>query len=53
MVDYILKYRTSNLIIIYYCIYSGLLGTMRDIVQNFIKLMKSVGFSPQIDGQLK
>jgi len=30
MVDYVLKYRTSNLIIIYYCVYSGLLGTIKE-----------------------
>ena len=53
MVDYILKYETSNLIIIYCYIYSGLLGTIRDIVQNSIKLIKSIGFSPYINGQLK
>ena len=30
--------------------YSKLLGTIEDIVQNFMKLMRDTGFSPQIDG---
>jgi len=32
MIDYVLKYRTSNLIIIYYYIYFELLDTIGDIV---------------------
>jgi len=32
MVDYVLKYRTGNLIIIYYYTYSRLLDTIGDIV---------------------
>ena len=41
MVDNVLKYRTDNLIILYHCIYSMLSDTAGDIVQNFIRLMKS------------
>ena len=48
-VNYILKYRTNNLIIIYYYMYSRLLGTIEDIVQNFMKLMKDAGSSSQVD----
>ena len=48
-VNYILKYRTNNLIIIYYYVYSRLLGTIEDIVQNFMKLMKDAGSSSQVD----
>ena len=49
MIDYILKYRTSNLIIIYCCVYSELLGTAEDVVQNSIKLIRSTGSGPQVD----
>jgi len=45
MVDYVLKYKTGNLIIIY-CEYSKLLNTAENIVQNFIKLMRSIGSGP-------
>jgi len=48
-VNYILKYRINNLIIIYYYVYSRLLGTIEDIVQNFMKLMKNAGSSSQVD----
>jgi len=40
----ILKYKSVNLIILYYCVYSELLGTLRVAVQNFIKLMRNTGF---------
>ena len=49
MVDYILKYRTNNLIIIYYCMYSGLSDTIRDVVWNSMELMRSVMFGPWVD----
>ena len=49
MIDYILKYKTGSLIIIYHYTYSRLLDTIGDIIWNFMKLMRSVGFSPQID----
>jgi len=49
MIDYILNCRTSNLIIIYCCVYSELLGTAEDVVQNSIKLIRSTGSGSQID----
>jgi len=42
MVDNVLKYRTGNLIILYYCGYSELLSIMKDVVWNSIRLMKNV-----------
>jgi len=53
MVDYILKYGTGNLIIIYHCTYSGLLDTIVDVIQNFMELIKGIGFGWWIDGWLK
>ena len=50
MVDYVLKYGTGNLIVIYYCACSELLGTVEDVVQNFIKLMRNIESSSQVDG---
>jgi len=49
IVDNILKYRTGNLIILYHCTYSGLLGTIGDVVQNSMGLMRSVGSGPEIN----
>ena len=49
MIDYIFKYGTGDLIIIYYCVYSRLLGTMIDVIWNSIKLMRNIGSSPQIN----
>jgi len=49
MVANILKYRSNNLIILYYCIYSRLLGTTKVVVWNSIELMRNAGFGPQID----
>ena len=46
MIDYILKYGTGNLIIIYYCTYFGLLDTVGDIIQNSMELMRSTGSGP-------
>ena len=42
MVNYILKYKTGNLIIIYYCTYSRLLDTIKNVIQNFMELMRDV-----------
>ena len=42
----ILKYKSDNLIILYHCVYSGLLVTAEVIVQNFIKLMRYAEFGP-------
>jgi len=50
IVDYILKYETGNLIIIYCYIYSGLLSTIRDIIWKSMKLMRDVRSGPQVDG---
>jgi len=50
MANYILKYRTSNLIIIYHCTYSGLIGTVGNVIQNFMKLMRGTGSSSCVDG---
>jgi len=49
MVANILKYESDNLIILYYCAYSGLLGTVGVVVQNSMGLMRNVGFGPQVD----
>jgi len=46
MVDYVLKYKTGNLIIIYYCAYSKLSGTAENVVQNFIKLIRGIESGP-------
>ena len=40
MVANILKYRSDNLIILYYYAYSGLLDTVGVIIQNSMGLMK-------------
>ena len=50
MVSNILKYESDNLIIFYYCIYSGLLDTLGVIVWNSMGLIRNVEFSPWIDG---
>ena len=49
MVDYIFKYGTGNLIIIYCCIYSKLLGTMMDVIQNSMELMRDTESGPQVN----
>ena len=49
MVNYILKYGTGNLIIIYYCAYSRLIGTMVDVIQNFIELIRSTDSGSWVD----
>jgi len=41
MINYILKYRTGNLIIIYCCTYSGLSVTMGNVIQNSMELIRS------------
>ena len=46
MVNNVLKYRSDNLIILYYCIYSGLSDTMEIVIQSSIGLMKNVRFDP-------
>ena len=42
IVDNILKYRSGNLIIFYYYMYSGLLGIIRVVIQNSIELIGNV-----------
>jgi len=40
MVDYVLKYKTGNLIIIYYYAYFKLLSTIGDIIWNSIEMIR-------------
>ena len=40
----ILKYRSINIIIFYYYIYSELLNTMGVVIQNTMRLMSTEGF---------
>ena len=42
MVNNVLKYGTRNLIILYYYVYSRLLSTIEDIIQNSMGLIRSV-----------
>ena len=49
MKDNVLKYRTRKLIILYYYIYSKLLGTVGNIIWNFIGLMRSIESGSQIN----
>jgi len=49
MVANILKYRSDNLIIFYYCIYSRLLSTIGAVIWNFIGLTRNARFGPWID----
>ena len=53
MVANVLKYRINNLIILYYCTYSRLLGTVGVVIWNLIELIRNAGFGSQIDGQLE
>jgi len=46
MVADILKYGSTDLIILYCYTYSRLLGTMKIVVQNSIRLIRAVEFSP-------
>ena len=45
----IIKYRSINLIIFYYHVYFGLLGTIEVVIQNFIELMRNTVFDSWID----
>jgi len=49
MVANVLKYESIDLIILYCCVYSGLLDTMGIVVWNSMRLMKNIGFGSQID----
>jgi len=49
MINDVLKYRTGNLIILYYYAYSRLLNTIEIVVWKFMKLMRSVGSGSQVD----
>jgi len=53
MVDYILKYRTSNLIMIYYYVYSGLSDITESVVWNSIELIRGLWSCPWVDRQLE
>jgi len=46
MVDYVLKYGPGNLIIIYHYMYSGLSGTIEDVIQNFMELIRDIESDP-------
>ena len=49
MVDNVLKYKSSNLIILCHCTYSGLSGIIRVVIQNSMELMRNTGSGPQVD----
>jgi len=49
MVDNVLKYGSNNLVILYCCVYSGLLNTMGVVIQNSIRLMRNAGSSLWVD----
>jgi len=49
MVDDIFKYRTGNQIILYHCTYSRLLSTVKNVVQNSMRLIKSAESGLWID----
>ena len=49
IVNYILKYKIGNLIILYCCKYSELSGIIEDVVQNSMRLMESTESSPQVN----
>ena len=51
MINYILKYGTSNLIIIYYYAYSGLSDTTVYVIQNSIKLIRGTKSSSWVVSQ--
>ena len=46
MVANVFKYRSVDLIILYYCVYSGTVGV---IVWNSMGLMRNAGFGPWVD----
>ena len=50
MIDYVLKYKTGNLIIIYYCAYTRLLYTTDVIIQNSMELVKDTESGSWVDG---
>jgi len=50
MINYVLEYRTGNLIIIYCCMYSTLSDTVGNVVQNSMELIKSTESGPWVDG---
>ena len=49
MIDYVFKYGTGNLIIIYCCVYSKSLGIIENIIWNSMELMRVTESSSQID----
>ena len=49
MVDYILKYRTENLIILYCYMYSRLSNNTRNVIWSFIKLMRNIRSDSWVD----
>ena len=53
MVANVLKYKSDNLIILYYYVYSRLLSTIETVIWNSIGLMRNVGLGPWINGWLE
>jgi len=53
MVDNVLKYRSSNLIILYHYTCSGLSGIIRVVIQNSMELIRNTGSGPQVDRWLE
>jgi len=53
MVNNILKYRTSNIIIFYCYAYSRLLSTIKDVIQNSMGFIRSIESDPQVDEWLE
>ena len=49
IIDYIIKYRTGNLIILYYYIYSELSDIAEYVVQNSMRLMRSIRIGSWVD----
>jgi len=49
MIYYVLKYKTSNLIILYHCMYFRLSSTVMNVIWNSIKLIKSTESGPWIN----
>ena len=44
MVANVLKYKSINLIILYYCVYFRSLDIVGVIIQNFMRLMRNIRF---------
>jgi len=49
MVANILKYKSINLIMLYYCVYSRLSDIVEIAIQNSMWLIRNTGFGSQVD----